>query len=74
MDWNYEKQLGQNIARLRSTAGLTQEQLAAQLQIRSCEIDRSALSKMESGGRHIYPDEIKMIRELLHVSYDELFV
>ena len=50
------------------------EQLAAQLQTRGCDITRSALAKMEVGQRHIYPDELKLLHELLEVSYEELFV
>lgn len=37
-----------------------------------CDITRSALAKMEVGQRHIYPDEIKLLKELLNVTYDEL--
>ena len=67
-------QIGANIAARRRARGLTQEQLAAQLQTRGCDITRSALAKMEVGQRHIYPDELKLLHELLEVSYEELFV
>ena len=66
--------LGQNIRRLRMQKNLSQEQLSAQLQVRGCDVTRSALAKIEVGQRHIYPDELKFLRELLGVSYDELFV
>ena len=74
MNTEYEYALGQNIRTLRLKRGLSQEQLAAQLQTRGCDITRSALAKMEVGQRHIYPDELKLLRELLGVSYEELFV
>ncbi len=74
MNLEYEHALGQNIRRLRMERNLSQDQLAAQLQTRGCDITRSALAKMEVGQRHIYPDELKLLRELLGVSYDELFV
>lgn len=32
----------------------------------------SSLAKMEVGQRHIYPDEIKLLKEILQVSFDEL--
>ncbi len=72
MDAIYEKKLGQNIRRLRETAGFTQEELSAKLQLCGCDITRSALAKMEVGQRHIYPDEIKLLKEILNVSYEEL--
>ena len=74
MNNEYEKKLGQNIRFLRERADFTQERLSAQMQINGCDITRSALAKIEVGQRHIYPDELKMFKELLNVTYDELFV
>lgn len=68
-----ERRVGQNIRALREKAGLTQETLAAQMQVRGCDVTRSALAKIEVGQRHLYPDEIIVIRALLGVSYEELF-
>lgn len=70
----YEKEMGQNIRRLRKLRGLTQEQVVAKMQISDCDITRSALAKIEVGQRHIYPDELKCLKEVLGVAYDELFV
>lgn len=74
MNSDYEYALGQNIRALRLQRNLSQEQLAAQLQTHGCDITRSALAKMEVGQRHIYPDELKLLHELLDVPYDQLFV
>lgn len=68
-----ERRVGQNIRALREKAGLTQETLAAKMQVRGCDVTRSALAKIEVGQRHLYPDEIIVIRALLGVSYEELF-
>lgn len=73
MNPEYDYALGQNIRRLRMAQGLTQEQLSAQLQVRGCDVTRSALAKIEVGQRHIYPDEIRLLREILKVSYEEIF-
>ena len=54
--------------------GLSQEQLAAQLQVRGCDVTRSALAKIEVGQRHIYPDELRALRDTLGATYEELFV
>ena len=74
MNIGYERALGQNIRRLRRERGLTQEQLSAQLQVRGCDLIRSALAKVEAGQRHIYPDELKALREVLSIPYEELFI
>ena len=74
MDAAYDRALGQNIRKLRMERGLSQEQLSARLQVHGCDITRSALAKIEVGQRHIYADELKQLREILAVSYDELFV
>ena len=34
---------------------------------------RSALAKIEVGQRHVYPDEIRLLKELLGASFEELF-
>ena len=73
MNGNYEKRFGENIRKCRIEANLTQETLSAKMQVMGCDITRSALAKIEVGQRHIYPDEIKCFKELLSVSYDQLF-
>lgn len=73
MNAGIEKQIGQNIRKLRERSGLTQEQLSARLQVCGCDITRSAVAKIEVGQRHLYPDEIILIRQILNVSYDEIF-
>ena len=74
MDAAYEKALGQNIRKIRMMRKLSQEQVAAQLQVRGCDVTRSALAKIEVGQRHIYPDELKALKEILSVSYDDLLI
>lgn len=49
MNADYEKRLGHNIRMLREKRDMTQEQLSAKLQLRSCDITRSALAKLKSG-------------------------
>lgn len=73
MNPQIEKKIGARIRTLREQAGLTQEQVAAQLQVRGCDITRSALAKIEVGQRHLYPDEILLLKEILHTTLDEIF-
>lgn len=68
----YEKALGKNIRHIREKKGLTQEVLSAKLQLKGCDITRSALAKIEVGQGHIYADEIKLLKEILDISFDEL--
>ena len=73
MNADIEKQIGRNIRTLREKAGMTQEQLAVQLQLRGCDITRSSVAKIEVGQRHLYPDEILWIREILNADYERIF-
>lgn len=68
-----EKKIGNNIRRLREKSGLTQEQIAAKLQINGCDITRSAVAKIEVGQRHLYPDEVMLLKEILGASYEDIF-
>jgi transcriptional regulator with XRE-family HTH domain len=73
MNATIEKKIGTNIRRLRENAHLTQEQVAAKLQINGCDITRSAVAKIEVGQRHLYPDEIILIRKILNTTFDAIF-
>ena len=73
MDIVYEKNIGNNIRKIRENAGFTQEMLATRLQLAGCDITRSAVAKIEVGQRHIYPDEIKLIKEILNTTFEKIF-
>ena len=73
MNAEIEKCIGNNIRLLRERAGITQEQLAARLQVNGCDITRSAVAKIEVGQRHLYPDEILVLKQVLRAAYDEIF-
>ena len=73
MNAEIEKKVGANIRILREKAGITQEQLSARLQVNGCDVTRSALAKIEVGQRHLYPDEIILIKEALKVRYEDIF-
>ena len=72
MNRQYEKIVGNNVRKLREKAGLTQEQLSARLQVSGCDITRSAVAKIEVGQRHLYVDEIKLLKEILCVEYSDI--
>lgn len=73
MNIEVEKRIGANIRNIRIKAGMTQEMLSAKLQIEGCDITRSSIAKIEVGQRHLYPDEIILIKKILKTTYDEIF-
>lgn len=73
MNITIEKKIGENIRNLRIKADLTQEMLSAKMQLEGCDLTRSAIAKIEVGQRHLYPDEIILIKKILKTSYEEIF-
>ena len=73
MNKEIEYKIGQNIRKIRESRGMTQDTLAEKLQLNGCDITRSAVAKIEVGQRHLYPDEIILIRRILNTSYDHIF-
>ena len=73
MNREIETKIGKNIRNIRESKGLTQATLAAKLQQCGCDITRSAVAKIEVGQRHLYPDEIILIRRILNTTYEEIF-
>ena len=53
MNKKIEAQIGNNIRALRELKKMTQDELAAKLQINGCDITRSAVAKIEVGQRHL---------------------
>ena len=68
----FERQISETIKQLRQNANYTQETLAAKLQLCGCDITRSAVAKLESLQRHIRPDEIRALKEVFNVTYDDI--
>ena len=68
-----EKEIGNNIRKIRESVGMTQDILSAKLQLRGCDITRSAIAKIEVGQRHLYPDEIILIKEALDTDFNSIF-
>lgn len=73
MNREIETKVGNNIRRIREIKGMTQDTLAAKLQLNGCDITRSAVAKIEVGQRHLYPDEIILIRKILNTTFEAIF-
>ena len=72
MNIEIEKRIGKNIKTIREKKGFTQDYVAAKLQLSGCDITRSAIAKIEVGQRHLYPDEIILLKDILGVTYEEI--
>lgn len=64
---------GKKISSIRKLKELTQEQLAARLNVQGIDIDRPMISKIENQTRELLDYEIKGIAIALGVSIEELF-
>lgn len=72
MNTDIERRIGKNIKDLREKAGFTQDYVAIKLQIAGCDVTRSAIAKIEVGQRHIYPDEIILLKQILNVNFEDI--
>ncbi len=72
-DYNEKSNLaGIQIKKLRKQQKLSQDQMAAQLQVAGIMIDQRALSRIECQKRFIADFELREIARILHVSMEEL--
>jgi len=69
-----DRNMGDNLRRLRSDAGLSQEKLCAELQRRGCDIGRTTYAKYEAGELNIRASVIIELRKIYKCSYDEFFL
>lgn len=65
--------MGENLKKLRVSAGYSQEQLCGELQRRGCDIARSAYAKYEAGQLNIRISILMELRKIYHCSYDDFF-
>lgn len=68
-----DRNMGDNLRRLRDQAGLSQEKLCAELQLRGCDIGRTTYAKYEAGQLNIRASVIIELKKLYRCSYDEFF-
>ena len=68
-----DRNMGDNLRRLRSEAGLSQEKLCAELQRRGCDIGRTTYAKYEAGELNIRASVLIELRKIYKCSYDEFF-
>lgn len=68
-----DRNMGDNLRKLRDEHGISQEKLCAELQRRGCDIGRSTYAKYESGELNIRASVIIELRKIYGCSYDDFF-
>lgn len=64
--------IGNNIRNIRKGLGIGQTELVSKLQLLDIKMTREALVKIERGVQHIQLEQLKGIKEVLGVSYEDL--
>ena len=68
-----DRNMGDNLRRLRKEANLSQEKLCAELQRQGCDIGRSTYEKYEAGQLNIRVSVLIALRKIYQCSYDAFF-
>ena len=68
-----DRNMGDNLRRLRLEKDISQEKLCAELQRRGCDIGRSTYAKYEAGELNIKASVIIELRKIYNCSYDDFF-
>ena len=65
--------IGNNLHNLRIRAGLSQEQVSAQLQLRGLNVSREIISQMELGKYSIRVSVLLALKEIYQPEFNEFF-
>lgn len=68
-----DRNMGDNLRRLRNASGLSQEKLCAELQRKGCDIGRTTYAKYEAGELNIRASVLITLRKVYQCSYDDFF-
>lgn len=64
--------IGKNLKKIRLERNLTQSDIATALQLKGYEFDRITILRIENGLRFVPDYEVKILCEVLGVSYEDL--
>ena len=68
-----DRNMGENLRRLRTDKGISQEKLCAELQRRGCDIGRTTYAKYEAGELNIRASVIIELRKIYNCTFDDFF-
>lgn len=69
----HDRNIGDNLRKLRFNNNFSQEKLCAELQLYGCDIGRSTYAKYESGELNIKISVILALKEIYNCSFDDFF-
>lgn len=64
--------IGKNLKRIRLSRKLTQNDVAAMLQLQGYEFDRITILRIENGLRFVPDYEVKILCKILDITYSDL--
>ena len=68
-----DRNMGDNLRKLRLEKKISQEKLCAELQRRGCDIGRTTYAKYESGELNIRASVLIGLRKIYGCNYDDFF-
>lgn len=68
-----DRNMGDNLRKMRLEHNISQEKLCAQLQRRGCDIGRTTYAKYENGELNIKISVIIALKEIYECMYDDFF-
>lgn len=68
-----DRNIGDNLRKLRFNNNFSQEKLCAELQLYGCDIGRSTYAKYEAGELNIKISVILALKEIYNCSFDDFF-
>ena len=68
-----DRNMGDNLRRLRIDKGISQEKLCAELQRRGCDVGRTTYAKYEAGELNIRASVIIELRKIYNCTFDDFF-
>lgn len=68
-----DRDLGDNLRRLRKAKGLTQEQVAAKLQVMGCDVTRARYSRYETGELNLPVSQLVALTSIFHCDFNAFF-
>ena len=68
-----DRNMGDNLRKLRLDNNKSQEKLCAELQRRGCDIGRSTYAKYEAGELNIRASVIIELKKIYNCTYDDFF-
>lgn len=68
-----DRNMGNNLKRMRLERRISQEKLCAELQRRGCDIGRTTYEKYETGERNIRISVLIALKKIYSCSYNDFF-